>query len=58
MAGGAGRRSHRKAIRSLLQRIAEHEEKIRRSPQSPAVRYWQREIENFRREIERHKRRL
>jgi hypothetical protein len=57
-AGGAGPRSRRKAIESLLRQKAIHEEKLALYPDAPAAPKWRREIENFDREIERQRRRL
>ncbi len=49
---GMGKKNHRKTIRSLTQRIAEHESKIRleydqENPDEGLIRHWQSEIRAF-----------
>ncbi len=48
---GASARSRRKGIATRLKRIAEHEAKLAREPESSAARHWRHEIENWWRQI-------
>jgi hypothetical protein len=57
-AGGAGPKSLRKGIRSIEDRIREHEEKIKASNDPDLIEYWKREIEVLAQERERKLRRL
>lgn len=51
-----GRKNHKKAIRSLTQRIVEHQEKIRLeekdSPDQGLVAHWEKEIRAFEKGIQ------
>ena len=53
---GQGPRSRRRAIRSLEKNVAEHQEKIRRQPDDPAVPHWEHEIREWQDQIRNHKR--
>jgi hypothetical protein len=58
-----GKRNHRKAIRSLTQRIEEHQEKIRlelerESPNQGLIYHWEKEIRAFEQGIQQAQKRL
>ncbi|MEB3182553.1 MAG: hypothetical protein VKL59_26485 [Nostocaceae cyanobacterium] len=58
-----GKKNHKKAIRSLTQRIAEHQEKIRLEsekdfPDEGLIRHWQKEIRAFEKGIKQARKRL
>ncbi|WP_346290761.1 hypothetical protein [Sphaerothrix gracilis] len=58
-----GKKNHKKAIRSLNQRIAEHQEKIRLelekdSPDQGLINHWEKEIRAFEKGIQQAKKRL
>ncbi|MEM9120116.1 MAG: hypothetical protein AAF827_14720 [Cyanobacteria bacterium P01_D01_bin.6] len=58
-----GKRHYLKAINSLQSRIREHETKIQReleqdSPDQGLIRYWQKEIAAFEKEIRQAQKRL
>lgn len=56
-------KNHRKAIRSLTRRIAEHQEKIRlerekENPDEKLIRHWETEIRAFEKGIQQARKRL
>jgi indole-3-glycerol phosphate synthase len=58
-----GKKNHRKTIRSLTERIAEHQQKIRielekSSPNYGLIRHWEKEIRAFERGIQQAQKRL
>jgi len=58
-----GKKNHKKAIRTLTQRIAEHESKIileykKENPDQGLIRHWQTEIRAFEKGIEQAYKRL
>ena len=58
-----GKKNHKKAIRSLNRRIAEHQEKIKleyekNSPDEGLVRHWETEIRAFEKGIQQALKRL
>ncbi len=58
-----GKKNHRKAIRSLMKRIAEHQDKIRLEfqkdfPNEGLVRHWESEIRAFEKGIQQARKRL
>lgn len=58
-----GKKNHKKAIRSLTQRIAEHQNKIRlesekENPDEGLIRHWQNEIRAFEKGIQQAQKRL
>lgn len=58
-----GKKNHKKAIRSLTQRIAEHREKIRLehgkdSPDKGLIAHWEKEIRAFEKGIQQAQKRL
>jgi peptidoglycan hydrolase CwlO-like protein len=58
-----GKKNHRKAIRSLTQRIEEHQEKIRlelerEHPDQGLIDHWQKEIRAFEKGIQQAQKRL
>lgn len=58
-----GKKNHKKAIRSLNQRIAEHQEKIRLElekdlPDQGLINHWEKEIRAFEKGIQQAKKRL
>lgn len=58
-----GKKNHKKAIQSLTQRIAEHQEKIRLelekdAPDQGLINHWAKEIKAFERGIQQAKKRL
>ncbi len=58
-----GKKNHKKAIRSLTQRIAEHQEKIRLEleksfPDEGLIKHWQKEIRAFEKAIQQAHKRL
>lgn len=58
-----GKKNHKKAIRSLSQRIAEHLEKIRLEleedfPDQGLIRHWESEIRAFEKGIQQAQKRL
>jgi peptidoglycan hydrolase CwlO-like protein len=58
-----GKKNHRKAIRSLTQRIEEHQEKIRLElakdrPDQGLITHWQKEIQAFEKGIQQAQKRL
>ena len=58
-----GKKNYKKAIRSLNQRIAEHQEKIRLElekdlPDQGLINHWEKEIRAFERGIQQAKKRL
>ncbi|MEB3294349.1 MAG: hypothetical protein VKJ24_14415 [Synechococcales bacterium] len=58
-----GNKNHRKSIRSLTQRIEEHQEKIRLElekdyPDQGLVNHWQKEIQAFHLSIQKAQKRL
>ncbi len=58
-----GNKNHKKAIRSLTKRIAEHEEKIRLEseknfPDEGLIKHWEKEIRAFEKAIQQACKRL
>jgi hypothetical protein len=58
-----GKKNHRKAIRSLVQRITEHQEKIRleleqEHPDQGLITHWEKEILAFEKGIQQAQKRL
>ncbi|MDF0555261.1 hypothetical protein [Kamptonema sp. UHCC 0994] len=58
-----GKKNHKKAIRSLNKRIAEHQEKIRiesekHSPDAGLIKHWETEISAFEKGIQQALKRL
>jgi peptidoglycan hydrolase CwlO-like protein len=58
-----GKKNHRKAIRSLAQRITEHQEKIRLElekdhPYQGLITHWEKEIRAFEKGIQQAQKRL
>ncbi|MBW4574802.1 MAG: hypothetical protein KME08_05900 [Aphanothece sp. CMT-3BRIN-NPC111] len=58
-----GNKNHKKAIRSLTQRIAEHQNKIRLEfekdfPDEGLIKHWQAEIRAFEKAIQQARKRL
>lgn len=58
-----GNKNHKKAIRSLNQRIAEHQEKIRLEsekdfPDEGLIKHWEKEIRAFEKAIQQARKRL
>jgi hypothetical protein len=58
-----GRKNHKKAIRSLNKRIAEHQEKIRLEcennfPDQGLIQHWKKEIIAFEKAIQQARKRL
>jgi hypothetical protein len=58
-----GKKNHRKTIRSLTERIAEHQQKIRielekSSPDYELIRHWEKEILAFEHGIQQAQKRL
>lgn len=58
-----GKKNHRKTIRSLTDRILEHQDKIelelkREIPDDGLIRHWQKEIRAFEKGIQQAKKRL
>ncbi|MDX2214328.1 MAG: hypothetical protein SFY66_13645 [Oculatellaceae cyanobacterium bins.114] len=58
-----GKKNHKKAIRSLTQRIAEHQEKIRLeyekdNPDEGLIAHWEKEIRAFEKGIQQAQKRL
>ena len=58
-----GKKNHRKTIRSLTDRILEHQEKIelelrREMPDKGLIRHWQKEIRAFEKGIQQANKRL
>jgi hypothetical protein len=58
-----GKKNHRKAIRSLTQRIEEHQDKIRlelerERPDQGLIDHWQKEIRAFEKGIQQAQKRL
>jgi len=58
-----GKKNHKKAIRTLTRRIAEHESKIsleyeKQNPDEGLIRHWQTEIRAFERGVQQAHKRL
>lgn len=58
-----GKKNHKKAIRSLTKRIAEHQEKIRLEseqdfPDEGLINHWKKEIRAFEKAIQQARKRL
>ncbi|MBD2464159.1 hypothetical protein H6G89_24460 [Oscillatoria sp. FACHB-1407] len=58
-----GKKNHKKAIRSLTQRVAEHQEKIRleydkENPDEGLIAHWEKEIRAFEKGIQQAQKRL